>query len=369
MARYLALSDMHFGTPESSMNDPRYSQALVAHIVARAPYEEVVLTGDILDANLSILTRAIEGSSSLFGFRHFLQALDLEIKRSGQGKGLGDVARSWVYVPGNHDYKIWDLLSTNVVCEDVLARGESMRSVQTPLAKYRWQGDTSFFAGVFRPFGVQERVTVSYPNHEVAFGEHGTMLFTHGHYLDPSQTRGNDLTKTLRNVTDPVVLENTVRRIVIETAQYQAVANAVSFTRGTRRFINDLVGPEGLESKVRKLVAAVRELVLRLLVPGKASLRGKALSPRMLENIECYVERFCACSPHPAWFVFGHTHRQGRGKTKRLPIEVFNVGSCYMDRDMPITFLEIEAEREGPPAVNLMCVDRSAIARSSALEA
>ncbi len=370
-ARYLVLSDMHFGTPESSINEPRYHEALAAHMASRAPYEEIVLTGDLLDVNLSTLTRAIEGGpwpdleAPLFGFRRFLETLDAGMKRSGPGKGLADLARSWVYVPGNHDYKIWDVLATKVVCDDVLTRGDAMGSVPTPLAEHRWHGDASFFAGIFRSFAVQDRVTVAYPNHEVLFGGHGSMLFTHGHHLDASQTRGNDLSDNLRDVTDPAEVRKIVRRIVIETAQYQALANAVSFTKGTRRLVNELVGPDGWQNKLRKIVTWVGGWLLRLLFPREASLRGQELSSRQLENIECYLERFCGYASLPSWFVFGHTHRQGRGRTGRLGIEVFNVGSCYLDRDMPITFLEIEAGASGPPAVELMCVDRSARARRS----
>ena len=62
--------------------------------------------------------------------------------------------------------------------------------------------------------------------------------------------------------------------------------------------------------------------------------------------------------------MFGHTHRQGRGTSPRRGIEVFNVGSCYPDRGLPITFLEIEAGVDGP-AVTLMCVDGGATVRPS----
>ena len=39
---------------------------------------------------------------------------------------MKDVANAWVYVPGNHDYKIWDMLSARVVCEDVLGQGKHL---------------------------------------------------------------------------------------------------------------------------------------------------------------------------------------------------------------------------------------------------
>lgn len=369
-ARYIVLSDMHFGTPESSVNDPRYLGALVERMASHAPWEEVVLTGDLLDINLSTLTRALEGGrwvglqAPLVGFRDFVRMLDSRMKQAG--KGLADLARRWVYVPGNHDYKIWDGLSTKVASDDVIARGAPMGSVPTPLEKYEWQGEASFFSGVFRPFGAQASVTVSYPNHEISLGERGTLLFTHGHYLDSSQTRGNDLADNFRGISDPAKVKEIVRRIFIETAQYQAVANAVSFTQGTRRVVDDLVGPDGLASKLQKVLTSVGGWILGLLVSRKAAFRGQALSAHHLENIDYYVDQFCACEPRPSWFVFGHTHRQGLGRTPRHSIQVYNVGSCYPDRDMPITFLEIEGGRTGDPAIELMCIDQKAQARRSA---
>ena len=86
-ARYLVLSDMHFGTPESSINDIRFNSALIKYMVSRAPWEEIVLIGDLLDINLSTFTRSIEGTTGegqdkpLFGFQKFIEALDSLMKQ------------------------------------------------------------------------------------------------------------------------------------------------------------------------------------------------------------------------------------------------------------------------------------------------
>ncbi|HEX7488122.1 MAG TPA: hypothetical protein VF341_04410, partial [Anaeromyxobacteraceae bacterium] len=82
--------------------------------------------------------------------------------------------------------------------------------------------------------------------------------------------------------------------------------------------------------------------------------------------IDYYLERFCSYEPLPRWFVFGHTHRQGRGKTSRLGIEVYNAGSCYPDRGRPVTFLEVEADGAGAPRVRLMHVGADAVVRETA---
>lgn len=362
MIRYLVLSDVHFGTPESSINDARFHSALTDYIASRAPWEEIVFTGDLLDVNLSTLTRAIEGgiwedlSAPLFGFRQFVQELDTRMRRETSDKGLKDLAKKWIYLPGNHDYKIWDMLSTKVVCEDVLATGKQMGSVPTPLLTRKWIGDESFFAGIFRPYDTQNQVIVEYPNHEILFvQEQEKMVLTHGHYLDAKQTRFNDLSEHFHNITTPEETKKTLRRIFIETAQYQTVANAVSFTKNTRGLVNVLVGPDALGNKIKKLFNQIGGRLLTVFFPTEST-KGKQLSSEQLLNIEYYLERFCGYEKPPRWFVFGHTHRQDSGKTNRLGVEVYNAGSCCLDRKMPMTFLEIEAGIGGKPDVYLMCV-------------
>jgi hypothetical protein len=245
--RYLVLSDMHFGTPESKINDAACRDALVAHLAAQAPWKEIVLTGDLLDVNLATFKRAIEGGKfedledPLFGFREFLGALDRRM-RDRSGTGLAGLAEAWVYTPGNHDYKVWDLLSTRVAFEDVLTSGATLASFPSPLQSHRWTGLASFFGGLFQPFGVHERVSVEYPDHVVEFAiaggqgiEKARMVLTHGHYLDRSQTLGNDLNDRLGRELDPEALALAVRTVFIKTAQYQSLANAVSYTLSARQ--------------------------------------------------------------------------------------------------------------------------------------
>lgn len=367
--RWLVLTDMHFGLGESSINDPALHEPLAAWIAKGPAWEEIVLGGDLLDANLSTCTRAIEGgrypdvSGSLLGFRDFLAKVDEAARREGKG-GLAEVAGRWIYVPGNHDYRIWDLLAAQVAFEDVVARGATLGTVPMPLASWRWDGEASFFSGLFRRFGIERRVIVTYPNHEIPFGLHGTLLCTHGHYLDPSQTGWNDLAACLRGADGPTA-ERIVRRIVVETAQYQVLANAVSFTRAARQLVDDVAGPLGLVNRLRRIVAAAREWLVGLLFRSEGKLRGDTLSPGLLANAEVYAERFRGASPLPRWLVFGHTHRQGRARAPSLDLDVVNAGSCFPDRGLPITFVTIEADAAGRPDVRLMCVDAKGRVRPS----
>ena len=365
--RYLVLSDMHFGTLESSINRAEYRRALVEYVVSRAPWEEIIFTGDLLDVNLSTLTSAIEGHESKAGtscgFRNFLEELDRSCHQLPSPLTLNELATRWIYVPGNHDYKIWDLLATRANCEDVLSSGARLDPGKMPLARGAWPNGASFFAGIFKPFGTQARVAVEYPDHEVAFGG-DTMVFTHGHYLDVSQTRGHDLTDNLRD-TPPNVARNTIHNIIVDTAQYQAVANAVSFKPETRSFVSALVGPRGLWNRLHQYGIRIVAWLARLLFVRRGALRGESLSEHQLENIETYLGAFREGTPTPRWFVFGHTHRQGYARSPRRNIEVYNAGSCYPDHDLPITFLEVDVNGAAP-VPRLMCVDAAARVHASA---
>lgn len=368
--RYLILSDAHFGTSESSINDPEAAHALTAYVASRAPWEEVVMTGDLLDVNLSTFTRSIEGGKypdlarPLFGFRQFVRELYAAPGANAAG-AAEPLSRKWVYVPGNHDYKVWDMLATRVICEDVLLAGKPMGSIPTPLRSHTWQGEQSFFAGIFREFGATNLVTVSYPNHLVSFGLQGTMVLTHGHYLDSTQTWRNDLaTEVLREKLGSE--DKAIRRVIIETAQYQTIANAVSFTRRTRRLINDVVGPDGLMNKLGRLWTRLGAWFLRLVFRPDGR-RGKAISAKTLRNIEAYVEYFCPGAARPKWFVFGHTHHQDASRTPNHAISVHNVGSFYPEGDTLLTFLEVEVEDGSEPVIVPMCLDRDyTVRRASA---
>lgn len=139
--------------------------------------------------------------------------------------------------------------------------------------------------------------------------------------------------------------DKTVRRIIIETAQYQALSSSVSFTKGTKRVASDLFGESGFASKFWKLMDAVRGWLMGFFFgatrPGKTS-----LSVALLRNADSYIEHFFLARrerPPVKWFVFGHTHQQATGMTSRNA-EVYNTGSCYQDGAKAITFARVDEQ-------------------------
>lgn len=359
MGSYLVLTDMHFGTSETQINKEEFRLLLTNHIASFAPWEEIVLAGDLLDANLSTLERAIEGDSDskLCGFRKFLEGLHQAAAAKG---GLACVAKRWVYVPGNHDYKIWDMLSSKVAFEDVIASGDIFgKKIPLPLQRYAWTGERAFIAGIWKGDGYDARanVDVEYPDHRIAVGP-DEIVVTHGHYLDASQTRFNDLYEVLRLGRTPAEVEDFVRGVFIETAQYQTVANAISFRKDTKSLADAVFGEAGIGNKVKKLFNKLGERISRLFFRPNGN-RGAAVSASFLRNVDSYLayfQRLIGPQPRNRWFVFGHTHAQGQGLSPE-GVSVWNAGSCYQDNGKPITFLEINVV-EGQPVLKLRGIAR-----------
>lgn len=352
--RYVVLSDMHFGMSESSVNDRQLLEALASHL-SQAPADAVVFSGDLLDLNLSTFVRSIEGSNSrnLIGFREFLTIL-----HNG-----GVSAGEWIYIPGNHDYKIWDVLAVNKNVVDTLSAGRSMRTVSLPIYNGCWKHGSAFVAGVFPP-ELRASVTVEYPDHVVQTGD-GELVVTHGHYFDPKQT----LMKQLRSLMDEDGMseDEAVRTLFIETAAYQTLAGCASFTDWSRTWVNRLVGPSSLVDEAKELADRVaawlgsdrRDLFV-------SPLRGKAIEPGQLAAMEVYLRHFQHRPTPPRYVVYGHTHHQDHATTAKVPrpdriyqetIEVYNVGSFYADGGTLATFLEIDVPSEGPPSFRPMYID------------
>jgi UDP-2,3-diacylglucosamine pyrophosphatase LpxH len=110
MAKRLIFSDLHFGDPLCSFRREAVTTGLRHFLRGLGQVNELILAGDILDANISSLTRAIEGVKGTgiwpkqMGFRAWLAFLF---------QGDEFKVEQIIYLPGNHDYKIWDILSTD----------------------------------------------------------------------------------------------------------------------------------------------------------------------------------------------------------------------------------------------------------------
>lgn len=304
MAQRVIFSDLHFGDRACSLSNKSVTEGLRAFLWGLPAVKELILAGDILDANISSLTRAIEGKQNSgtwpaqLGFRQWLRHLFEGDKFS---------VERIVYIPGNHDYIIWNILSTNKVFVDPISQG--VVPGQLPLMEATFPHP--FIAGV-APAGIRDRFIVTYPDYEFDLGGR-SVLVTHGHYLDEKQTLLKNLDALIRKENGNK--KEAIRKFFIGTAQYQAVANAVSYLKGSR----DLV------ERFYKGISSCFDLI------GK--LRDKKVDANTLRAIELYLYYFR--DKQPDVFIFGHTHTAVHTNTNVLKatrligksIEVWNDGS------------------------------------------
>jgi len=360
--RYLVLSDMHFGEKDSSAGKRPLLEALAAYLKGLGP-TTVVFSGDTLDLNLSTFTRSIEGEGEQVGFREFLALL---------ARVRVEVPR-WVYLPGNHDYRIWDVLATQQVCLDVLAAGESLRDVPHPLRAGRW-GGKAFLAGVF-PVAWRDNLIIEYPEHVVSTPA-GELVITHGHYFDPKQTLKNTLEELITE--EGLEPAAAVRQLFIETAAYQTLAGCASFTPWTRKWVNRLVGPGSwaaeLGALARRAAAWFGAERKDLLV---SPLRGEQIDAGQLSAAEFYLKYFAGHAAAPRYLVYGHTHRQDHASTGSLPaeeriypeaIEVYNAGGFYPEGGTVASFLSIDIPRAGDPVFTPLYMDAEGRVQERRLE-
>jgi UDP-2,3-diacylglucosamine pyrophosphatase LpxH len=335
----VVFSDLHFGDPACSLSSRKVSRGLRTFLDELGGVDEMILAGDILDANISSLTRAIEGSGRSRWPRHQgLRGWLSHILSAGFDPGR------IVYVPGNHDYVIWNQLATQRAFIEPLARGR--RLTGNPLMQATFA--EPFIRGVAPP-AYRKRFVVSYPDHEFDLSGR-RVLVTHGHYLDRAQSLFKNLSRIIEE--EGGNERRAVRRFFIMTAQYQAVAHAVSYMRSSRTLVD----------RVHKNVSRLFDLA------GK--LRDKPLSAGIVAAMEMYIKYFRR-TRLPNVFVFGHTHRAGRARStdfasrkERLykrGFEIVNTGSFIRNEEAKTagSFVVLSARRGLADAVTIYRVDTS----------
>jgi predicted phosphodiesterase len=305
MAQRVILSDLHFGDPLCSLRRKKVTEGLSKFLRGLGEVEEIILAGDILDANISSLTTAIKGRKGTgswprqLGFQKWLSF----IFEGGQFN-----AKKIIYVPGNHDYIIWNILSTNKAFVKPLSRGQFPENLPLMEAVF----PEPFIRGV-APQKMQDRFIVAYPDHEFSLAGR-SVLVTHGHYLDNKQSLFKGLRKFVRE--EKGKEGRAVRKFFIRTAMYQAAANSISYTKFTREFVDE----------AHKKIGGIFDII------GK--LRNKPIDKDMLRAIEMYLRYFRIRKPDV--FIFGHTHEASRSETRqkliKKPIEVWNDGSFIEEK-------------------------------------
>lgn len=331
LRKVVVLSDLHPGDPASHFERHDIQRRVIEAIAEEGPVDEMVLLGDVLDLDYGTLPIAVEGRPEArgdrgAGLRHFLQGIcrDADVRRI-------------VYVPGNHDYFIFDALATQTDALRPLDAGEALD--YEPMFSGEW---TAPFLRGLMTHSKRGDLTVRYPNRVMQMAGL-TILFTHGHHLDRHQT----LWMPIQEVVESSDLHEAKREFFGGIAGYQTFVHAVSYARRTRRLA--YLGVRWISRLFRRV----------------ASLRGKRMSASLRGAIEIYARHFSEGMPDV--FIFGHTHVPGHWQGPRLmqphksgrPLAIYNSGAFVAVEDAAGTFLLLAAEDERQIRVDLAQVSES----------
>ena len=326
------MSDTHFGDSDSWMERQAIQDAVTLSLAARPSIGTLVLLGDTLDLNFAPWKTAVDGRWHGAerprdpGLRAFLHAACTSTK----------VDRI-VYVPGNHDYSVWDLEATNRNTLDALRAGEELPF--RPMWCDRL--DDSFLTGLI-PEDQRGNVelTVPFPHCVAVVGGHRVVL-THGHWFDRMQTAGVALSE-LDAPSGPEA-QAYLRELVIASAQYQTFARGIAIRRASRAGLHGLY----------KFAAGIWDF-LHARFERKHGLRGKRPNKDILRAISAYLRCVAIGTPASA-LVFGHTHTPGAWEVEtdgqRLP--VYNSGSFLPREGEKATMLVLRPD-EGELGVDLV---------------
>jgi len=340
MAKHLLISDPHFGAAEGSLVEPALRRKVYDFWKSREPYEKVILLGDFIDVNYASFTEAIFGGRPDEGTPHYAFAAWLN-EFFGEGKiAVAEMA----YLPGNHDYKVWDLLATEKNFMKPLAQGGEAFLKSNLLFEDRF--DDSFFEGMVPPT-LRHKFYIQYPDIEFEV-KSKTVLATHGHYLCRIQTMKATMPEMIAKYKDLGVAR---RKFFQSTARYQAAANAFSYQEEWRTKLFSLIN--GVEN-------------FWDFITGKDGLRDQPIDGGQLQAMEEYLVHYRG--KKPGVFIFGHTHVPGHADTassefdyqRLIPetnIHVWNTGHFLTKNDCHGSFIIIDDQADEGNEIQLFTVD------------
>jgi UDP-2,3-diacylglucosamine pyrophosphatase LpxH len=277
-------------------------QALVEQLKPFAPLKEVLLLGDILDLQLANWAQSIEGMilpnrGRVVGFRYFFNYL---LQHTG--------AKNILYVPGNHDYRIFDYHSIDRYLIQPLRAG---RKLSGKMAFFR-TFPQSFLQGLVTVPEV--KIKVCYPHYSTRINR-ARVVFTHGHFFDPTQAFNHEVGKIFSDATRGGKLEKSqIRKIrndyLRRVSLYQNMVNTFMMKKELRNWFSSIYQP---------LTSWTQHFVHRK--------RKRFLTKAMALSIEHYVS-FCCRTKRVDAVVFGHTHRAGKAEMQNSSVRyIWNSGT------------------------------------------
>jgi UDP-2,3-diacylglucosamine pyrophosphatase LpxH len=320
----VVFSDLHFGDPRCTLHSMKTARHLLRKLSEFQPLQEIILLGDILDLQLANWAQALEGrfagklEKRAAGFRYFLNVL---LKETG--------VRKVVYVPGNHDYRVFDYLSVERYLMGPLKRGKKLSGKIAFFRKFQ----KGFLQGIIEDANVS--LQILYPHYSMRIAK-SRVILTHGHLFDPSQAFSHEVGKVFRESENlsreeiRKIRERYFRRVSL----YQNVVSGLSMKKELRNWFSSLYEPltafkQSWEHKSRK----------------------SFVTPAMRKSIEAYV-RYCCRPGKVQGLIFGHTHKPGKIALSSGPVHyVWNAGTFLREsQKSPLgSFITIEHSKKGLP--------------------
>jgi UDP-2,3-diacylglucosamine pyrophosphatase LpxH len=321
----VVVSDLHFGDSRCSLHSMQTVRQFTEKLKAFAPLREIILLGDILDLQLANWAQALEGNilkgpiKRAVGFRYFINFL---LESTG--------IQSITYVPGNHDYRIFDYHAIQKHLLEPIKKGKKLSG---KISFFRTFPD-SFLAGILS--NQQIGLKVVYPHYTMKVNG-SRVILTHGHFFDPTQAFNHEIGKLFSRAEGLSKQEITKLRYKYfrRVSLYQNVISGISTKRELRDWFNALYQPftgfkEKFDHKIRKTF----------------------LTPAMKRSIGNYV-RFCCRPGKVEGVIFGHTHRAGRSSFQDSSLlHVWNSGTFLREsnRSRPGSFITIRMDGKTPVA-------------------
>lgn len=316
----LVLSDLHFGDARCSLHAMKAAQELTRRLRDFLPLHQIILLGDILDLQLANWAQAVEGmilqgGKRTVGFRYFLNFLIAETN-----------ARSIIYVPGNHDYRIFDFHSIEKSVINTLRNG---RKLSGRVAFFRTFND-SFLRGLVPNADLEFKIV--YPHYILKWNSQRIVL-THGHFFDPTQAFNHEVGKifsgagALSRKQIARIRQNYFRRASL----YQNLVSGFSIKKEMREWFCSLYHP---------FTALKARMTHRK--------RKTFLTAAMRRSIEHYIT-FCCRPGKVAGVIFGHTHRPGKAAITGGPVRyVWNSGTFLKESKSSATgsFITIRHDKK-----------------------
>lgn len=313
MSYSIVLSDLHVGERRCSLAREEGQQRFLEDVKQFSPIEELILLGDIFELNLAPLNKVLDGSPGYF---------EPETERSPHYMGLRSFLRELaslpiqnvLYLPGNHDYQLFQLL--NSIYHPLRAIEENRPIDPKPVVRVAYK--SSFLNGLF-PEPLRQRFAVVYPEHLITSPNGDKIVLTHGHHLDKSQTLWQDIEDAFRGRLD---LEEAVLEYESRISAYQGIAHFQSKNYQLRTLIETGYLLYRLGRKLMRWWQTRRHV--------QAGMRNKPINAELVRKIEVFLQKVSKHGDAKA-FVFGHTHDPGLRWNAKQTLLVANCGSFLVD--------------------------------------